>query len=46
MHHFICEDLKKKMFAPKNDNNQKNEERKYNDLKEKIFTNQKVPHFS
>ena len=40
MHNF-----QKKMFAPKNDNNQKNEERKYNGLKEKIFTNKMVHQF-
>ena len=33
------------LFAPKNDNNQKNEERKYNGLKEKIFTNKMVHQF-
>ena len=32
-------------FAPKNDNDQKNEERKYYGLKEKIFTNKMVHHF-
>ena len=29
------------LLAPKNDNDQKNEERKYNDLKEKIFIKKK-----
>ena len=33
------------LFAPKNDNDQKNEERKYNGLKEKIFTNKMVHQF-
>ena len=41
MHNFP----KKNLFAPKNDNNQKNEERKYNGLKEKIFTNKMVHQF-
>ena len=41
MHHF----QRNILFAPKNDNDQKNEERKYNGLKEKIFTNKKMPHF-
>ena len=33
------------LFAPKNDNDQKNEERKYNGLNEKIFKNKMVHHF-
>ena len=33
------------LFAPKNDNDQKNEERKYNGLNEKIFTNKMVHQF-
>ena len=33
------------LFASKNDNDQKNEERKYNGLKEKIFTNRMVHQF-
>ena len=33
------------LFALKNDNNEKNEERKYNGLKEKIFTNKMVHQF-
>ena len=41
MHNF----QKKKLFAPKNDNDQNYEERKYNGLKEKIFTNKMMPHF-
>ena len=41
-----CTIVKKNiLFAPKNDNNQKNEERKYNGLKEKIFTNKMVHQF-
>ena len=31
--------------APKNDNDKKNEERKYKGLKEKIFTNEMVYQF-
>ena len=33
------------MFAPNNDNDQKYEERKYNGLKKKSFTNKKMPYF-
>ena len=33
------------LFAPKIDNDQKNEVRKYNGLKEKIFTNKMVHQF-
>ena len=40
-----CTFFKKKQFAPKNDNDHNNEERKYNVLKEKIFTNKMMPHF-
>ena len=36
---------KKRLFALKNDNDQKNEEQKYNGLKEKIFTNKMVHQF-
>ena len=36
---------KKNLFAPKNNNHQKYEERKYNGLKEKIFTNKMVHQF-
>ena len=36
---------KKKLFAPKNDNDQKNEKRKYNGLKEKLFTNKMAHQF-
>ena len=40
MHNF-----QKKLFAPKNDNDQKKEEQKYNGLKAKIFTNKMVHQF-
>ena len=33
------------LFAPKNDNDQNYEERKYNGSKEKIFTNKMVHQF-
>ena len=41
MHNF----KKKNLFAPKNDNEQNYEERKYNCLKEKILTNKIMPNF-
>ena len=41
----IAQFSKKKLFAPKNDNDQKNEERKYDGLKEKNFTNKMVHQF-
>ena len=41
-----CKIFKKNiLYAPKNDNDKKNEERKYNGLKEKIFTNKMVHQF-
>ena len=38
--------LSRSLFGPKNDNDQKNAEQKYNGFKEKIFTNKKMPHFN